>query len=330
MQMRTKRWLAAALAFLLLGSVAFTACNMGAKNEKQSQEQSGQNQPVTFKPLDTTSKKVVAEYSGGKITEGDLNRYINLVSFFRQDVAFIMANAAQNPKLKEDFAKQYAVRLYAADQVKDDPKYRQEAEKMISDMDNEFKKSGNKDPKVPKSLDEAIKGKGFTKQDLLNFLTLNQRLNAYYDEQMKGKEYVQVKVQHILIGMGDGSNGLPKRSDAEAKKRAEEVKQKLAAGEDFAKLAKQYSDDTGSKDNGGIIEGPSDQFVPAFKQASETLPLNKISDPVKTEYGYHIMKVLERKNLPLDKAPDEVKSAKEQQLYDEIVSQKLQFRYLNA
>lgn len=53
-----------------------------------------------------------------------------------------------------------------------------------------------------------------------------------------------------------------------------------------------YSEDPGSAEKGGLYENtPVSTWVEAFKEAAKTLPLNKISDPVETEYGYHIMKV---------------------------------------
>src|SRR5690606_29623647 len=127
------------------------------------------------------------------------------------------------------------------------------------------------------------------KDGLKTFIIRNLQRNDYFKNQMKGQKYDKVKVNHILVAFEPEEK--KKRSDAEAKKRAEEVKKKLESGEDFKKLAKQYSDDPGSKDTGGLVEGSADQFVPEFANIVRTLELNKISDPVKTEYGYHIVKV---------------------------------------
>ena len=89
---------------------------------------------------------------------------------------------------------------------------------------------------------------------------------------------------------------------------AKEVKTKLDAGEDFAKVAKEYSEDPGSADNGGLYENtPVSNWVEAFKEAAKTLPINKISDPVETEYGYHVMKVESRTEADYSKLTDEQK-----------------------
>lgn len=101
--------------------------------------------------------------------------------------------------------------------------------------------------------------------------------------------YVQVHARHILIDIEEGK-------EKEAEKKAKEVLAKAKAGEDFAALAKQYSADPGTKDNGGDLgffgQG---QMVPEFEKAAFALKKNEISDLVKTDYGYHIIQVLDRK-----------------------------------
>ena len=89
------------------------------------------------------------------------------------------------------------------------------------------------------------------------------------------------------------------KTDAEAeeiRKKAEDVLKKAKSGANFGDLAKQYSDDT-TKDKGGdldwIVRG---QTVPEFEQAAFTLPIGSISDLVKTQYGFHIIKVIDRQN----------------------------------
>lgn len=80
---------------------------------------------------------------------------------------------------------------------------------------------------------------------------------------------------------------------ADAQKRAEEVKAKLAAGEDFAKLATEFSVDEGSKAQGGDLGFSSGDAFPAeFEAALAKLKVNEVSAPVKTEAGVHIIKLL--------------------------------------
>jgi foldase protein PrsA len=172
-----------------------------------------------------------------------------------------------------------------------------------------------------------IKGKGFTKEQLLNFLVRNQQVNAYYDKQFTGLQYDKVKVQHILISLND-EKGKNKRTEPQAKTRAEEVKKKLEAGGDFSKLAKQYSDDPESKNKGGFVEGPADLFFPEFAKVAKTLPLNKISNPVKTNYGYHIMRVVQRGKENVNEAPEQIKQIKQQEIFQRVITKELKFKFL--
>ncbi len=89
---------------------------------------------------------------------------------------------------------------------------------------------------------------------------------------------------------------LEPRDEAQALARIIEVQQKVGAGEDFAELAKQYSDDTSSAANGGDLGwfAKGSGLIQAFEDAALALQAGQVSDPVKTDYGYHLIKVDER------------------------------------
>jgi peptidyl-prolyl cis-trans isomerase D len=116
--------------------------------------------------------------------------------------------------------------------------------------------------------------------DLLSYY--NQHIDTY-------KVPDRVHAEHILfmtVGKTDAEI-------AEIQKQAEQVLAKVQHGGDFAKLAKQYSQDPGSKDKGGdlgwIVHG---QTVPEFEKEAFTLPVGGVSGLVKTQYGFHIIKIL--------------------------------------
>lgn len=95
----------------------------------------------------------------------------------------------------------------------------------------------------------------------------------------------QVKARHILI-----SNETPN-----ARLKAIQIRNQILAGEDFAKLAQQFSNDKGSGEKGGDLGTTSPtSFVPPFARAVSTLPINTISRPIQTRFGWHIIEVLER------------------------------------
>ena len=322
----SKKWIAGTLAFVLILSAAIAGC---AGQKDKDEEQTAES--MEFQPLDTNSKQVVAEYKGGKVIEGDLNRYINIIAFLDPQLSLMMSSIKDNHELKSELAKEYAARQYMLTKIKDDASYAKQADETIKQIEESLKQTAGQEQgqDAPQSLDEAIKGKGFTKEELRQFFVEYHRVNKYYDEQLKGQTYDYVKVQHILVSINDGTQqDQPKRTEEEAKKRAEEVKKKLDGGGDFAKLVKEYSDDPGSKESNGIYEGTPDQFVPEFAKACRELPLNQISDPIKTDYGFHVVKVLDRGKKPVEKADEQVKMQKRQEVYDQLVKEELGFKSL--
>jgi parvulin-like peptidyl-prolyl isomerase len=83
--------------------------------------------------------------------------------------------------------------------------------------------------------------------------------------------------------------------DAEALALANELRNRILAGEDFAALAGAYSDDTGSGANGGDLGWfGKGRMVAPFEEAAFSLPVGEVSEPVKTDFGYHLIEVIEK------------------------------------
>lgn len=304
--------LAGLVALVLVVSTVAAACTSTTTNQKNPQQNTATTQQPEFKPLDTKSKKVIAEYQdGGKVIEGDANAFINIVVFDQPQAGSMVQNAEQ----KDSLIKEYASLLYISKKLGKHEEYvKKAAEQLKSNEKVILEQSGTK----AKTLDELIKDKGFTLQQMTDFLAYNMERVDFVDQM----EVVDVKVNHVLVSMLD-----PKRTDAEAKKRADEVKTKLEKGGDFKAIAKEYSDDPGSKETAGLIEGPTIMYATAFAEASKTLPLNKISDPVKTEFGYHVMKVTERTNKKIKDLPAESKDQSRSRVYEEFMN-KFQYKKL--
>lgn len=286
---------------ILLVSLFVAGCSKEEAPKKESP--TGSTKPKEFKPLQTNSKKIVAEFNDKKVTEGELNLYTNITAFIDPSVSGILTEAKEAKQIKElktVLLQGYATEVQVAEEVKREDEFKKQAAEQLKKIEESMKSSATQQPNSPKDLATAIKGKGFTQPELAEYMKRNLQRSAYFEEQLNGDKYTQVKVQHVLIATAD-TEGKAKRTDDEAKKRAEEVKTKWDKTGDIKKLAKEYSDDTGSKEKSGEIEGPTDLFVAEFAQVGETLELNKISDPIKTEYGYHVLKVLEREEKPLDK-----------------------------
>ena len=95
-----------------------------------------------------------------------------------------------------------------------------------------------------------------------------------------------------------------------------EILARAKKGEDFAALAKQYTEDTGSKENGGLYEDfGRGKMVKPFEDAAFSVPVGQISDIVETTYGYHIIKVENRKKetQPLDQVKAQIEAQIKQQ-----------------
>jgi peptidyl-prolyl cis-trans isomerase C len=123
-------------------------------------------------------------------------------------------------------------------------------------------------------------------------------LQAYYD--LHKAEFTELRVRHILIRTSGSSVPLlpnqEEMSDEQALAKATQIRQKIAAGEDFAELARTESSDTGTRDKGGELAFfKHGQTMPSFEEAAYKLNIGEVSAPVKTTYGYHIIQVEEKK-----------------------------------
>ena len=100
----------------------------------------------------------------------------------------------------------------------------------------------------------------------------------------------QVLSRHILVQTSEV------RSDSQAEKLIREIKEKLNQGESFEILARLYSDDPGSKLDGGSLGWSStDNYAPAFKKALDNSEMNNITEPFKSSFGWHIAEVLDKR-----------------------------------
>jgi peptidyl-prolyl cis-trans isomerase SurA len=121
----------------------------------------------------------------------------------------------------------------------------------------------------------------------------------------------KTKVRHILIKTNELVD------DAEAQKRLVALRERINDGDDFANLARAHSDDKGSAINGGSLDwvGPG-ALVPPFEEAMNKLAINEISQPVQTQFGWHMIQVLGRENqdnseqFKKDKIREEIRKRK--------------------
>ncbi|VYT98298.1 peptidylprolyl isomerase [Clostridium tertium] len=139
----------------------------------------------------------------------------------------------------------------------------------------------------------------------------DEEIKAYYDGHLDS--FKQANVSHILI-----------KDEAKAK----EIRERAVNGEDFAALAKEFSEDTGTKEKGGslgVTTYDTTSYVQEFTDAFKKLKDGEISDLVKSTYGYHIIKVTDYKEKTLDEAKESIKTTleneKKNELYESSVEQ---------
>lgn len=251
------------------------------------------------------SDKVLATYKGGTITEKEFatdQKIMKLLS--PQQAQFLEIEA-----FKESILKQEVGFEYLASQASEEAK--KKAKEEVDTQIAGFKEQLGKDYK------KTLKDAGITEEDLRTYM--ERILSVYQDMQLKvtdeqvvkefeetKEDFTAVTLRHVLIGLTDADNN--ERTNEDALKIAKEVKAKLDGGADFTEITKEYSDDTPTKETGGLYKDKAvGTFVDEFKKAALTLPLNTISDPVETVYGYHIMKVESRSARTFDQLTDEQK-----------------------
>jgi len=118
-----------------------------------------------------------------------------------------------------------------------------------------------------------------------------ERFLSQQPSQQQGQAFIEeTRARHILVEL------TPTRNENQARARAEEARQRLQQGADFASVAREYSDDRGSAMNGGDLGWVRPgQTVPAFEEAMTSLSPNQLSEPVRSQFGYHVIEVLERR-----------------------------------
>lgn len=244
---------------------------------------------------------IVATYNGGKLTKQELDQQYNL--------QVVLPGQASNES-KSQFVTYYVVwykYLYqkAEKQVKTKPTV-QQATQMATQAMTQMAESSTYGSMA--ELQAKMKSLGITKNDLIRYFANYSLLQSYLQQQVQSakvsnadmqkyynqhkSDYVQVTVDQILL---------------DSKSQAENVEKQLKAGASFQTLADKYSKDPSVKQNHGHLANQLvSQFVSQFAAACRTLPLHQISNPVHTQYGYHILRVDSRKQLTFSEAKSDI------------------------
>ncbi|MGE6578234.1 peptidylprolyl isomerase [Paenibacillus xylanexedens] len=265
-------------------------------------------------PESTDTSAVVATYDGGTITANEFDMEQRVMKFLYPEYAQMM----DMDDFKEYLVKQEVAYEYLSGKATEEAKTA--GTKAATEQFDKMKASVQAD-----QWTEMLKAQNLTDDNIKDYMTrimtvIKDKETGVTDDAIKAEfeknkdQFTTASVRHVLINFTDPKTQKERKKE-DALKIAKEVKTKLDGGADFAEIAKKYSEDPGSAQKGGLYENtPVSTWVDAFKEAAKTLPLNKISDPVETEYGYHIMKVEARTEADFTKLTAEQKESLKSQL----------------
>lgn len=153
--------------------------------------------------------------------------------------------------------------------------------------------------------ENLLAGKAFAELSKVD----DTELKKYYDAHQS--DFEQVRARHILIRAAGSPMAVDpakkELTDPEALAKAQDLRKKIQDGADFAAVASQESDDTGSKANGGDLNFfHHGQMVPPFEEAAFKLKVGELSEPVKSPFGYHLIKVEARNSGTFEEAKPEI------------------------
>jgi foldase protein PrsA len=294
------------------------------------------NQTIWFgdkKPSPTdvspTNGTEAAVYKGGTLSTLDYNTFLSIMQLFNPDSSKSLSDAAfKTQMLKDNVTLKVLAKRGQALTTKS---FKEDAAAQLAQLKTQFAQVFGTEVTWDQrlkdlKLTEAIMSTYLEERLLGNvYLTSKVSDDTLRDDYIKGlatNAYDNATVSHILISLTleDGT----KRTQEDALKRANEVIAKLNAGEKFADLAKQYSDDPGSKENGGQYESTNvNSWVAEFKQAVLALPLNKVSEPVLSQFGYHIIRVDAKSQTTFEQAKEALSAVHIQQSYQEFITKEL-------
>ncbi|MEC1614983.1 peptidylprolyl isomerase [Bacillus mojavensis] len=240
---------------------------------------------LTLSACSSGDKEVIAKTDAGDVTKGEL--YTNMK---KQAGASVLTQLVQEKVLD----KKYKVSDKEIDHKMKE--YKTQLGDQYTALEDQYGKD---------YLKEQVKYELLTQKAAKDNIKVTDDEIKEYWENLKG----QIRASHILVA---------------DKKTAEEVEKKLKKGEKFDALAKEYSTDTGSATNGGElgwISKDNEQLDSTFRKAAFKLKTNEVSDPVKTQFGYHIIKKTEERGKYEDMKKELKSDVLDQKLNDNTAVQ---------
>jgi peptidyl-prolyl cis-trans isomerase C len=244
----------------------------------------------------------VALVNGTSITQGEFDKAFN----YAKQQALRTGKGLNEAQIKEGVLKQLiGSELLYQESKKEGIKIDQ---KTVDERLEQWKKRFPNDQEYQSALKNANMSEAQIKADIGRGMTIEKlivekfvdkttipeaEIKAYYDSHSDlFKQPEQVKASHVLIKVEPKATEPEK---AEALKKMKEVQEKQKKGEDFAALAKEYSECPSRAKGGDLGYFGRGQMVPPFEEVAFKLTPGEVSDIVKTRFGYHLIKVVDKK-----------------------------------
>ena len=285
--------------------------------------------------------KAIATVNGQDITLGNYEKLLalNKSSMEAYYGSEIWTKEIEDGKTYEDTLKEMVLESMITSEVV----YQQAQKEKVSPTDEQIKEqidSFNDSIKNDKEYKAQLKDMGIDEEFLkyqfardLSNANLQEKFESdvkisdsemkkYYDENKDDYYTDTVTASHILLKtIDDEGNELSDDKKKEAKKKAEEALDKVKNGEDFAEVAKEYSQDSSASNGGELGTFGRGKMVKEFENAAFSMKAGDISDIVETEYGYHIIKVTNRvdEQKSYDDVKDDIKSTLASEKYSEYI-----------
>ena len=172
-----------------------------------------------------------------------------------------------------------------------------------------FDKKGDIGKQVEMIVNEYL-ARAYVEQEILGGVTVSdEEVEKFYKGNQSAFESPeQLRVRHILISVKPGASDEEKNA---ARKKTTDILERVKKGEDFAKLAEEHSEDPGSRQKGGDLGYIArNTTMPELEQAAFALEVGRVSGPVETAFGFHLIKVEGKKKAsiaPFDQVKEEVR-----------------------
>ncbi len=263
--------------------------------------------------------KKIATFEGGSVTQGELNEFAQQSGFGElapDDPQYKAAIQQIMPQLVGiEIAKAYASEhnITVSDQEVD-----QELEKIKKQVGDQARASGQ-ELSNQEAYEQALKQNNITEEQLRDDLRETLPVQNVQEEVAGNAQPTDEEIQKFYKQNKEAQFTTPEQRCVrhilfakDQKQKAEDVKKQLEDGADFAKLAKEYSQDPGSAEKGGDLGClGKGETVPPFEEAAFGAEEGEIVGPVKTEFGYHLLEVTDSKSQqtrPLSEVESQIRS----------------------